>query len=290
MNRVLAFSILVLFGCLKPDTTGPGQSAGDNKIEDKTHLAGATSSTNWPQEDAGGLHLGVQGRTDSNLTLYFRELFAPRTLTGKVSVFLGGTIPALDTIPVRRLTFSDQDSVIIPASLFLSLGAMDKDTLLLSIRVELDTAQCLLLGFTYSRKDKIFMGSPFSLVSGVSYPLLNPKYSMKGKVDSLSLNSSFPVSINTEWCFYIPGTPYFWKAGIDSILEIGPLPFGEYPIRLLRLMHPDGKASKEQVEIFEMNLGQVIVSGQNSMPEWKLGEKILSSSIDGSISIRSNNP
>jgi hypothetical protein len=274
---------------MQPDPTGPGPVGNDTPIQDLDLRAGASSSTNWPSEDAGSIHLGVQGRADSNLTLYFRALFTPEKLSGRVSIFKAGVIPAIDSVPSKTMPFENVDSLTIPYELFEAIDRTGSDTVAFSIRVEIDTAQCLMLDFHYSRKQKNFIKSPFSLISGVSYPLLMPKYSFKGEVDSTILKMGAFAEGKTDWCFYIPGSPYYWKTRMDSVVEIGPVPSGTFPIRLLRLAHPDGDTKKNQLEAYEVILKKVDPdSAHNFKTSYVLilGERRLTTTAPSSFSIR----
>jgi hypothetical protein len=290
MKMLFAISMLLLAGCLMTDPKGSGPSGDKPRIEDQDLLAGATSSTNWPAEDVGGKHLGVFPKADSVIVLHFRHFLTPTPLTGRVSLFLFGTVPAIDSVPETTLTFSNTDSVVIPSAIFLKLSASEQDTLQFSVRVEIDTAQCLMLGFIYSRKGRSFSNSPPSLLSELPYPFIGPRYSLKGIVDPKLFNPEVSSHGKIEFCFYIPGTPYFWKVDPDSIVEIGPLPYGAFPVRFMRIIHSGGGVSKDQLEIFQVRLEHFLPPLQSDYFEWKLGDSILTSTTEGSFSIRSKYP
>jgi hypothetical protein len=290
MKLLSALALIILMGCLKPESAnGPDKTLGAAPIEDNTLLAGATSSTNWPPEDGGTQPISVSGRADSALVLKFRKILEPVSLGGRITVFKGGVIPALDTTPYFTVDFPISDTFAFPlAELSRLRKEGGSDTVSFTLRIESDTLQCLLLGFSYSLKLKQFLNSPFSVFSGKPFLMSENKYFIKGLVDSSIRNSGPYLEGKTEWCFYIPGSPYFWTAGFGDTLQIGPVPFGVFPFRLLKILHPDGNKSKFRLEAYEVKMS--LASFNSKTLVVNVGEQILSFESSAPISIRSDNP
>jgi hypothetical protein len=291
INMRIMFAILLfaLSGCLKPESASGPEQNPNPLIEDPDLRAGATSSTNWPQEDAHPRQLNVGGQADSVLKLFFRDLLTPYKLSGRLTFYRGGAIPALESVATRSLVFSDTDTVLVEASVFSSLAREGRDTVSFSIRVESDTAQAFCYGFTYSIKQKAFLSSPFSSASARSASVTNPRYYFRGKADTSLLSYGPSDHGKSEWCFYIPGSPYFWKVKIGDSLEIGPLPSGTYPIRLIRIIKPDASLNKSLLELYEVELFKTQIDSAHHEVEQiiRVGKKILSSEVPSSFSIRS---
>ncbi len=293
MKKLFAPMLFLLFGCMQPAGNDASLSTQDTGIQDPDLLAGASSSTNWPSEDAGdSTRLSIAGRADSILVLHFSNYRISERISGRVSLFPEGRIPALDSIPVLSFPFQNADSMVFLPEQFSRMQKGNSDSVLFTLRIETDTAQCLMIGFHYSRSRKTFLNSPFSRHPDTFFPLLRPKYSYKGMVDSSLFNFGGYSEGKMEWCFYIPGSPYFWKIGFDSIVEIGPIPGGTYPLRLLRISHPDGDTKRNQLEVYEVLIEpSAVMPGQNTrLPTLSLGERLFTSPSAASLSIRSGTP
>jgi hypothetical protein len=98
------------------------------------------------------------------------------------------------------------------------------------------------------------------------------------KVDTTVIT---PSTGNSEFCFYIPGTPVFEPVQADSHFNIGPLPFGEYPLRLLRLTRFAGNPGETLVEVWEAPIDKVD-SGFTLTPR----AKVFSARTQGSLNLR----
>jgi hypothetical protein len=293
MKAAFVLALLAFMGCMKPDATGPAQSYPGSGIEDQNLLAGATSSTNWPTEDGGRVPMEISGSADSVLLLVFHDTHTTtEAISGKVTFYQGGVIPALDPVISHSLEFSKTDSLRISPEAFSGLPSASNDTIFFTVAVESDSMRSLMTGFAYSIKQKLFVKSPFSAGSATYPKLVVPRYSFKGLVDTSLINSgpSFPGI--DQWCFYIPGSPYFWKAGFDSVLEIGPLPYGKYPFRMMRIRNLEGKLDRNRLEVFELIVSAGLITGPGQHPPFyfKVGDKVLSVEVPASLSIRSNFP
>jgi hypothetical protein len=289
MKFLLAFALLIFAGCLKPDATGPAQGIDNPKIEDNELLAGATSSTNWPPVDGGSRPLSIAGTADTNLVLKFIHVFSPVSIAAKVSFFQGGVIPAIDSNPSFSIEFPAADSISIPRTVIerLAEGAVG-DVISFTLRIESDTLQCLLLGFSYSMKDKKFTSSPFSAFSGSPFLLTKPIYSISGVADSSLAKFGPSIQGKTGWCFYIPGSPYFWQTRISDTVDIGPVPYGVFPFRLLKIIRPEGSQLKYRLEAYEVKKSLISPESKNFVIQ--VGKQILSFESSAPISIRSDHP
>ncbi|HKP94457.1 MAG TPA: hypothetical protein VJ385_01750 [Fibrobacteria bacterium] len=300
MKKTLSIGLLFLAGCLKPDPTGPGPSGGDSGIVDENLLAGATSSTNWPPEDTGPDSLVINGTSDSTFELHFYEVLnpnpreiAPIKLSGKVSLYKAGKIPALEEVGGVNAHFSISDNFVISQALLQSLTGTLQDTASFSILVEVGNNQSLITGFTYSSKLKRLIKSPFSENPTHSYLITQPNYYIHGIPDSTLINLGYSVRGKSEWCFYIPGSPFFFKvADNDTGISIGPLPIGKYPIRLLRVVGTDGGTSQNRLEVHEVKITDGWIDATHHSPYKVIqpGQKLFSVDLKTSVSIRSQSP
>lgn len=281
----LAALLFTATGCLQPDPAGPGSET--TPVDDGNQLAGATSSTNWPQEDAGFHPTGFNGRADSELVLEFVDFDEnPVPVSGNITFYEAGPIPAFDSVKSLTLSFPAADTLRIHPESFLPLFPVGKDSVRFSIRVDADSVKSLVVGFTYSTRQRKFLESPFSANPHISIPLSDPKYFLDGKADSTLMNLGASIPGKERWCFYIPGSPFFWNVGIDSLVHIGPLPKGIYPFRFLRILPKDGPSGLSRLEIREVELSQVSPHIGNPFFVVKAGALLQSSDIPASLTIR----
>jgi hypothetical protein len=288
MKILLAYVLLLMAGCMKPDPTGPEQTDAKSGIEDQNLLAGATSSTNWPQEDAGSKKIIAKGEVDTGIVIRFTDTAkTPMKMTGSLSIYQAGLISAIDIPESTTISFSDLDHISIPSKAITGLVSAHQDTILFSILIKSDTLQCLLAGFVYSIEHKKFLKSPFSGITTYSYPFSVSRYMIRGIPDSSLPTVTFSASGKTGWCFYIPGSPFFFNVKLDSAIRIGPVPQGNYPIRLLKLSSLDGVPGSSQLDVFEVKL---VFSGKNRDFPYavSVGDRIFSQTVKSSVSIRSD--
>ncbi|MDB5102460.1 MAG: hypothetical protein JWP91_149 [Fibrobacteres bacterium] len=288
MKRILAISMLLVAGCLKPDATGPGRNAGE-RIEDQNLIAGATSSTNWPQEDAGSHHPYLKGVADSLVVLrIYDSTGIPMKVTGKATLYLAGSIPALDTTESTSFPVSNVDSFDVPLEALRRLNSAGKDTVAFSILFESGRNQALITGFYFSSTLKKILRSPFSEKPDLETHLIDPHYAFHGVPDSLLANVRLYPEGKVEWCFYIPGSPFFFKASPDTAITIGPLPNGRFPIRLLRLAQSDGGTNRMEVYEVKMNYGPQDATHHTPYRIIEAGTRLFVFDTMSAISIRSN--
>lgn len=253
----LATLALMAFGCMQPE--GPDTSTvkgGEPVFEDDARRAGTSSSTNWPAE-LGSEWVEVLWHCDSTLWLEFKVLEGSslsRRQTGRVSLYAATSIPALDSLHGFELRFKDTSTVVIPLGLIDSLKKEGRDTVRFNILLQTDHGeQCLLYDFSYQVRSRIYLGTGFSETSERTHALKKPEYFFRGGFEKTPMLPAPSGKGNSEICFYIPGTPYFWQASTSSDLVLmGPIPDGLFPLRLLRATPlGEGKAGTE-VEVFEV--------------------------------------
>lgn len=293
VKRALSLAVLLLFGCLQTDPVSRPESGKGTGVEDLNLLAGATSSTNWPPEDAGRSVMNIQGRTDSSLILLFRDTSGnPVRMSGYLSLFRAGTIPAIDAPDSLRIDFSDAESLMVDDGALGKWSTVSADTLFFSALIRFDTTQCLLVGFAYSPNLKKFIISPFSEEPNFSATVSSPHYRIHGIPDTSLIHLGFSFEGKSEWCFYIPGSPYFYEVSPDTAIDIGPLPSGKYPIRLLRLTRIEGRTDKELLEAFEAIAAEAGVDATHHLPYRiiRAGDRIFSSLVNPSVSARFTSP
>jgi hypothetical protein len=289
MKFLFAFALLLFTACMKPESiAGAKPDLSESGIIDNDLLAGATSSTNWPPEEVFPNRISARGEADSQLVIQFYEFITPAKVTGKVTLFQGGIVPLLDSVPSRSFEFSEKDTLFIPESAFIPLRQQDSDTVRFSLKIETDTSECLFLGFAYSIKQKVFINSPFSIPSLSTAILTESKFSFKGTVDSSLALFGPSFAGKSEWCFYIPGTPYFWmaervKAG--DTLNVGRLPTGKYPLRLIRIQAQAANQRMNLLEVYSIKVTRdsTTISRGFSLD---LGNRILAHEISNASPIR----
>lgn len=289
MKILFAFALLALMACLKPESiSGTTPEDRESGIIDTDLLAGATSSTNWPAEDVFPERISVRGKADSQLVIHFFKVLTPIQTTGRITLFQGGIVPILDSVTSTTFPFSEKDSLLIPESAFIPLRQDDSDTVRFSLKIETDTAECLFLGFVYSIKQKAFINSPFSIPSLSTAILTESKFSFKGTVDSVLALFGPSFAGKSEWCFYIPGTPNFWMAArvkSGDTLEVGRLPMGKYPLRLIRIQAQEANQRMNLLEVYSI---KVTIDSANQSRSFilGLGNRIIAREISNSKLIR----
>jgi hypothetical protein len=277
---------LALSGCLQTDPAGKGPDEREpTGIQDAGQLAGATSSTNWPTDDGGRIAWTVRGVADTAISLRFTGsdgAFCPAT--GTFTLYEFGPIPALDSVRSLAIPFSSMDTVRLSPEAFLPLFPNGEDTLRFSLNITTDTSQCLLVGFVYSVKEGRFLSSP--LPSRPSFRMRNAGFSFRGEADT-SLSKIGPsFAGKNQWCFYIPGSPYFWMVDPDSVLEIGPLPLGSYPLRLLRIIPEENRSDRSRMEIIAMQFVKVSALPGAKAFRFQAGETLQSIDVPADLSLR----
>lgn len=292
MKPLLLSATLLLMGCMEPDgTVGSDSKPESSGIADEDRRAGATSSTNWPTEEAAAPRPKIKAMMDSNLTFQFLDtaLNGIRR-SGALILYRSGAIPALDAPDSVVIRFTDRLSADIAPRDLPPIRTGESDTLHFSVRVETDTLECLLLGFSYSIQEKRFLNPRFSSLPNAAYPMTSRHFSYRGKPDSSLARLGIADWGKDEWCFYIPGSPFFWKADYGPNLEIGPLPFGDFPVRLLRIGKTGAGSDVNHLETYEVKIRPKLPDGPNqgaTVHSFSLGAPLLSMDVDASISIRS---
>jgi hypothetical protein len=286
LRKALLAACLALVGCLQTDPTGKGpDEPASTGIQDAGQLAGATSTTNWPNDDGGRIFWQVRGVADTVLSLTFTGFDRKHTAAaGTVTVYEFGVIPALDSVHSIMVPFSRRDTLRLSPAAFLPLFKNGQDTLRFSLGIEAESNHCLLVGFMYSVKEGRFLTTPFNTIP--EFRMGHSGFSYKGPTDtSLSkIGPSFPEK--NQWCFYIPGSPYFWMVDPDSVLDIGPVPYGSYPLRLLRIIPEEGRPDKRRMEIIAMNFVKVNPPMQATIFQFQAGETLQSIDVPASLSLR----
>jgi hypothetical protein len=283
---LLAAALACLAACVQTDPGSPAPSGGSG-LEDKGRVAGSTSSTNWPTEHGQPRVVKVRGRLDSVQTLVFFEFQnrppvigdLPVKLSGVLRFYPAGVIPALTTPRFTELAFAGADTLRIPGAALDSLVPEASDSLAFNIHIIADSLECWLLGFTYSGKTGRVSRSPLPDSSATPVFFKAPTYYYRGnlKVDT---NRISPVAGESEFCFYIPGTPIFGKVKPDSSILLGPMPKGMYPLRLMRVTHLATEPPKTQVEAWEVQAG-IEIDG-TLVP----GQQVFSVRTEGVLNLR----
>jgi hypothetical protein len=280
-----AFAMAAVLGCMAADPAGP-ESNQTSTVPDPNQLAGATSSTNWPQEDVGSKIVIAKVELDSQFRIKFLDTTGKSlAITGTVTAFAGKDIPVFRAPDSSKIPFTDAASISVSPSDLPGIGEMDGDSLVFTLRIQTDSQECLMTRFLYSKGQRKFIdfGSPnFSRTFRMSVR----KYGLRVVPDDSLPLTHLPNSERRAWCIYIPASPYYFLLDSAGIVEIGPLPDGGYPLRLLKIGEPEGKEGTRRVTVYEVRSG---ISRKN--PNWntslELGQKIDEFVTKSSISIRS---
>ena len=292
MRLLIVFLVVSLLGCLKPETTGSVDDKGLPKVEDNGRLAGATSSTNWPPEDGGILRSQAEGITDSNLTIKFTYPIGKIKLSGNLFLYKLGPIPGLDSVPLLRIPFNNTDSVFVSSGEISRFLSGDSDLADFSLQVQSDSGECFFFGFEFSQKSLTFTRSPFSVLSSSSSPLYPVRSFVTAVIDSNMESLGSTIGGKPALCFYIPGSPFYWKYGVDSAISLGPLPKGNYPVRYLRISQPDSVPGFDRLEAFETKFIEIGGDPESGRPRFRIqiGEKVASVDFKGSIVLHTSGP
>lgn len=285
---LLAFAGFSLAGCLVSDpSTGPDAKQDVAIPEDNGRFAGSSSSTNWPPDFGDPRPIGLIGLSGDGVRIRFVRLqdvppfgFAPATCAGTLRIYRAGIIPSL--VPQTPVTqaFTESDSLSLSVTRLDSLAnAAGVDTLRFNLNIQSDTVQIWLMGYTYVKPARKVTSSPLSNSSAPSVFLKTPTQFFKGNV-LVDMASVPPVSGISEFSFYIPGTPVHGRLKAGTVDSIGPLPEGEYPVRLLRISRLSPQATVTLVEAWEVHIAK------NDKASFTPGAKVFSTEIQGVLTLR----
>jgi hypothetical protein len=274
-----------ILGCMTADPADPG-SAGPASAPDRDQLAGATSSTNWPQEDAGSKVMQARVELDSQFRIAFFDTSGDSlSLSGIATIFTGKGIPVFHAPDSTRVSFRNATGISIPASSLPGIGGAEADSLVFSIRIQADSLQTLMTGFLYSKSQGKFIDFKSPGFSR-SFRISKRGYRVRAVPDTSLPLTRLPNASGKAWCLYIPASPYYFLLDSARIVEIGPLPDGSYPLRLLQIGEPEGAEGAVRIRVYE-----VLIGTSRTNPEWnislELGQKIDEFVTISSISIRS---
>jgi hypothetical protein len=298
MRAIGFLAVILAFGCLKPESTGPGTDSGQTPIGDDNRLASATSSTNWPPEDEGTQPIQVFGTADSVLSLSFMQALdtgrepVPVRRAATILVYRSGYNPVFDSVPTLRFDFPASDTCKIKPEDLNPLIPMDMDTLRFSVEVRTDTARGLFPGFTYSKKERKFLKSPYPFNTPGTNNLISPHYDFAGIPDSGFKSFQSDTSGNAKFYYYIPGSPYFWLQSLrNDSLYIGPTIYGRFPLRCVKVVSQSEPKAVFTIDVYALSLAKEMVNDSlhHSEPTdvFRLGERILHTQGEGNPPIRS---
>jgi hypothetical protein len=280
-----------LSGCLQLDSADKaGADRGVSGIQEPIQTAGATSSTNWPQEDVGTEPVQVFGTADSVLKLTFKQPLDstrvpyPSRLAGRIRIYRAGFIPVLDSVPSLGFAFPAMDTLRLSGNDLKPLIINGLDTLRFTVELRTDTSMCLMPGFVYSFNQGRFLGLPPILSAGGSVTFSDPHYKFAGIPDSAFVSALSDTAGNARFYYYIPGSPYFWRHSLtrDS-LYIGPTVKGALPLRCLKVMTRADRNGGILIEAYPLTLAREFVNDsiRHSIPidHFKLGSPLFRASL-----------
>ena len=282
---ITALAMAAMLGCMAPDPAEPGP-AEDTSVPDRNQLAGATSSTNWPPEDAGSKTIGAKVKVDSQFRIsFFDTSGGSLPLSGTVTVFAGNGIPVFHAPDSSRFRFTQSSSLSIPDSILPGKAGSASDSLVFSVRVDTDSLHTLITGYLFSKRERKFVDFKDPRFSR-TFRMSTHGYAFRVESSGGLPLSRLPDPAGKKWCFYIPATPYYFLSDSAGIIELGPLPDGSYPLRLLQIGEPDGPGGARTLRVFEIIQGTPSTNAQ-SKNSLELGQKIDEFVTISSISIRS---
>ncbi len=278
---------LVVLGCLAPDTSSPGtDSKIDSEVEDQDLLAGASSRTTWPPDLVGDTTIQVKWKSGKDLKFLFSYLDSNFQavgfkISGSLTIFKSSAIPSLDSVPQVTIAFQELDTVTISPTSLSPLLSQGRDTLGFNVLiVSTHWGKSFLMGFKYSTSSGQLIDPATSLTPENSNFLDRTERYFQGKCDAKNIVTQSTILNNSILSFYIPGSPFYWPAKLDS-LRLGPLPEGHYPLRLLRLSPNSTGQHGSEVEIYEVvELDQIQPKG------FEVGKKILSMHTNNTLTLR----
>lgn len=259
---------LTVLGCMAVDprpTSSPG-------IEDVERSAGASSATNFPPPHAG-TDFHIKWEKGSELNLFFRQNGWSAKVTGNLTFYQFGGIPALTRPNSWKLEIRDTDTLRIDSSVINHLGDK-RDTVGFNILVEVEGYQAYLLGFAYLRRERNFTGNAY-YENLEDFPLDTLTYYRASIGNAASLPPP-PGNGESQLSFYIPGTPAFWKVDAEVVMNLGPLPRGNYPLRLMRITVLEKGKPECEVEIFKVTL-------PINTSQFEFGDRVLSQRFDRTL-------
>lgn len=272
-------SLTALAACLQTNTAQDPAPAAT--IEDPGPYAGSTSSTNW--EWPQGSFDYITWHCDSNLVLRAKDNLVNGNvipLAGTLLLFRTEDIPALEgPQPFSRSLVRD-DSVVIPRAWIDSLR-VDKDTVSFNIQIfPGGTTQYFINGFAYIKHSRQFIGNALPVAAPDFFEITrDPGAYFKG---SRSFSLPPPKGKGkSQMSYYIPGSPFYWNTDLDSIVDLGPMAHGQYPLRLLRVTELGEGQTGSQVEIFEIKSDST-----GDFVPFHLGETLLDMTTTGSVSLK----
>jgi hypothetical protein len=287
---------LALLGCLQTEPTGK-EAQESTDIQDPDLVAGATSSTNWPAEDAGPHPVEVFGTADSILTFAFKQSpdsggpALPIGFQGSVRLYRAGTIPVLDSVPTVSYPISRTASFQIAEEHLRPLISGEMDTLRFTVEFRSDSIRGLLPGFVYSLSRHEFLAWPPSINTEASVPLLDPHYRFAGVPDSAFQRVLSDTAGHPRFYYYITGSPYFWRHALtgDS-LYIGPTVKARLPLRCVKVTSHAGTEKSFTIEVYSLSLEKESVNDSlhhfESVDRFRLAGLLLRRSGQGSLTLR----
>lgn len=296
--RIALFALgLALIGCLQTDPAAKGDQARPD-IQDPDLVAGATSSTNWPAEDAGPHPVEIFGTLDSVLSFSFKQspesgstILFPVEFQGKVRLFRAGTIPVLDSVPTLTYPLEHAASFRISEDQLRPLITSELDTLRFSVEFSNGKSIALMPGFVYSMSRHEFLAWPKSINTEASVPLIDPHYKFAGIPDSGFKRVLSDTSEHARFYYYITGSPYFWRhALIGDSLYIGPTVKARLHLRCVRVTSHAGPDKGYTIEVYSLSLEKESVNDSlhyfDQVDHFKLGALLLKRSGQGSLALR----
>jgi hypothetical protein len=115
-----------------------------------------------------------------------------------------------------------------------------------------------------------------------TFPVSIPKFSVRGIPGSFLPKTTVSSNGKKGWCLYIPGTPFYFLINEGDMIDVGPIPQGDYPVRLLALGPAADDPKLQTLTVYEVKLTLV----SSFWPSLEATKKIFEQTTKSVISIR----
>lgn len=263
-RKLISIAALVLAaGCMQTD---PAPGKPDQALpEDNGRRAGATSSTNWPPDISAPQYVTIFTKTGANLVLTFAKTNnddaslparVPVKVGGIVTAYRASDIPVFMDLETAVTAFPESESAVFTGDWIVKLSREGEDTIYFNINVLSGTKSTWINGIGYDKISKFFFETEYSDQTkdlGVLYEELD---TIRGVLDTSIQLPKPKLSGKSVLSFYIPGSPYFKSAQVDT-LQLGPIPDNEYVLRLLRVTYAGANETGTEIESFEVQSSKI---------------------------------
>ena len=262
-RKLIPIAALVLAaGCMQTDP-GPGKTE-QSLPEDNGRRAGATSSTNWPTDLGKPLQVTIFAKPGPKLVLSFGKVnedpelpaFLPVRLAGTVIAYRATGVPVFKDLDTAMTSFPESDSAFLAPDLITKLLLPGEDTIYLNLNVLSDSRSAWINDIGYDKVSKTFFETEYSIQTRSKRAFYQGLDTIRGILDTQIPLPKPKLSGKSVLSFYIPGSPYFKSAQVDT-LQLGPIPDNVYVLRLMRVTYAGAGETGTEIESFEVQSSRI---------------------------------